>query len=485
MTNSRQDLERLLLENLKREGLKSLNFFTEQILGFKNKDFHAEWYGFVENHQVIILAPRSHAKTTCLSINYPLWLIAGNPNVRIILASNTITQAQSFLRELTSHLEADKMFRAVFGTLKPEIPVRWTDTEIIVLRDKLVKDATVSCVGTGGTVLTKRADVIICDDILDSENTATLEQRKKVKDWFFRTLLPCLEPEGKLIVVGTRWNTQDLYGELLKDESFNVRKTYKAIKDDGTALWEERWSLEKLMEKKRSAGSLIFNQQYQNEAIDDESALFKQSWLKMDKNDIDISKLDIYGALDPAISQKQSADYSAFTTVGVDKSGKIYVLDVARGHWTVAELIQTIFNKYAFFKHKRIGVETVAFQQVIKSELDRISQEKRIYLPTAELKPDKDKYRRASALTPFFENGVIFLKENQVELIDELLQFPTGRHDDCVDALAYAVQMVKEVPPEPRITWLNVDRDEEPPQSSLIEKIKASGNHYKLGHSRR
>lgn len=439
---------------MRRESLKSLDSFSENVLGFRNQDFHKEWYSFLEdeqNHQIIILAPRSHAKTTCVSINFSLREIVKNPDIRIILASNTISQSQSFLREITAHLENDKLFRAVFGNLKPEIPEKWTDSEIIVFRKLMSKDATISCVGTGGTILTKRADLIVCDDILDAENTATSEQRKKVKDWFFRVLMPCLEPEGKLVVIGTRWNTQDLYGELLKDENFNIRKIYKAV-NDGTALWQERWSLEKLMEKKKSMGSLIFNQQYQNQPIDPETSLFKSAWLKFQDRDIDLKDLEIYGALDPAISQKETADYSVFTTIGVDALGKIYVLDVARGHWSITEMLETIFNKYAFFQHQRIGIESVAFQSVIKSELDRISQEKRIYLPTEELRPDKDKFRRAMALTPFFENGIIILNENQIELIDELLEFPNGKHDDCVDSLCYAVELVKENSFESKIT---------------------------------
>ena len=453
---------------LKKGSLRSIDFFTGKILGFINKDFHKEWYSFLEdekNRQIIILAPRSHAKTTCISINYPLREVINNPNVRIILASNTITQSQSFLREIVANIENNRLLNSVFGNVKPGIPGKWTEGEIIVKREKMSKDATVSCVGTGGAVLTKRADIIICDDILDTENTSTRDQRKKVKDWFFRVLLPCLEPEGKLIVIGTRWNVQDLYGELLKDKSFQIRKVYKAIKDDGKALWPERWSLERLLEKKKSAGSLIFGQQYLNVAIDDESALFKHNWIKFYKPDeIDIKSLDIYGALDPAISKKETADYSAFVTVGVHKeSGKIYVLDVSRGHWTVAEQIQVIFDKYAFFKHEQIGVETVAFQSIIKTELDRIGAEKRIYPPTTELKPDRDKYRRILTLQPYFENGIIVLKENQVNLIDELLTFPAGKNDDCIDALAYAVGLVKKDSVSPRITvYTNDEEDSEP-----------------------
>lgn len=450
------ELKQIYLQNLKRQALLSVDFFSEKILGFENEKFHKEIYHLLESPKypyLLILCPRSHGKTTCVSINYVLWNLVKNPNVRVILASNTITQSSGFLREITQRIEQDKKFRAVFGSLKPRISnlEKWSEHEIIIKRDKIQKDASVSCVGTGGTVLTKRADVIIADDILDPENTATVLQRKKTKEWFLRVLLPCLEPDSKLIVIGTRWCIPDLYGELLKDSTFK-HKVYKAIngRTQKKALWESRWSLEKLMEKKRQMGSLLFNQQYQNQPVDPETALFKSRWIKYFKPDeISLSELDIYGSLDPAISQKQTADYSAFITIGIHKKdGRIFVLDCIRGHWTISQIIENIINKFAFYKHQKIGIETVAFQKLIKDEIDRISREKRVYLPTTELVADRDKYRRISTLQPFFENGTIFLKESQTDLVDELLSFPSGKNDDMVDALAYAIQLVR-VKPEP------------------------------------
>lgn len=472
------DLQKLYLQEIQNRASKDLNFFSQEIIGkkinqvlskkekelgkklyFDNAPFHKEWYSYLQdeaNKKIIVLAPRGHSKSVSFTNNFPLWSLAKNPNLRIVIASNTSSQAQGFLRDIVSHIEENQYFKDCFGNLKSKDPIKWTDNEIIVQRNQLMKDPSISCVGTSGAVLSKRADIIICDDILDEENTATSNQRQKVKNWFHSVLMPVLEPEGRLVIVGTRWHFNDLYSEFLKDDSFDVRKVYRAIKEDGTPLWKERFSLEELEKRKKSAGSVIFSQQYQNEPMSEDTALFPRKNIKFyNPDDINLDELSIFGAIDPAISQKETADYSAFITIGVDEDGKIYVLDVARGHYSPTQLIDIVLDKYKFYKHSSIGFEVVAFQRVLKDELDRVSAKRRIYVPTTELKADKDKKRRATKLVPYFENGLIFLKENQENLIDELTSFPLGKHDDTVDALAYSVSLIQENP-EPQLFIFNV-----------------------------
>lgn len=502
----------LYRESIKRKCVEHCDYFTEKILDFKNPAFVREWFKILElpeNRQILLLAPRSHGKSTAITVNYALWNILKDRNIRVVIASNTASQAQSFLREISARIEKDKNLISIFGKLKPPVSrlQKWTDSEVIVERDSLSKDATVSAVGCGGAILSRRADLILCDDLIDEENSRTSEQRRKIRDWFYKVLLPVLEPSGQLVVVGTRWNIQDLYSDLIKDPSFDVKRVYKAIvreperndlwntwselsrKDKAqgeeflkknniemhkgaVVLYPERWSLVKLMQKKLSSGSLIFAQQYQNVALDDEVAVFKSSWLKYyNPSEVDLSKLTIFGALDPAISEKESADYSVFCTIGIDKDGKIYVLDVDRQRRSIGEQIKTVLNKYQFYKHEKVGIETVAFQRVIKSELDRISQEKRLYVPTTELKADKDKYRRIAALQPYFENGVVFLRDNQDALIDELLQFPQGKHDDAVDALAYAISLIQGEDGRPQLFVIDTNKEPEPEPEEPRKKL--------------
>lgn len=64
-------------------------------------------------------------------------------------------------------------------------------------------------------------------------------------------------------------------------------------------------------------------------------------------------------------------------------------------------------------------------------------------MPLRELKADRDKIRRAQGLQPLFENGAVYMRKDMRALKQELLEFPVGKHDDTVDALAYILQLMK------------------------------------------
>lgn len=154
--------------------------------------------------------------------------------------------------------------------------------------------------------------------------------------------------------------------------------------------------------------------------------------------------LKTYAGLDPAISQKDENCYTAFTTIGVDQQNNIYVLDTTFGHYTQHELIENIiFPKFIKYRHTAIGIETVAYQQAIMDEVVRLGRERNMPLPVKEVKTHKDKVTRAIAITPYFESGMIRLKQSQTELIDEMLQFPRGQKDDVLDSLMIAIDISK------------------------------------------
>lgn len=236
---------------------KTSTEMMSRVLGFRNSWHHRLWYSILDdeviqdpksgllipnrigkkNRFIMILAPRNHAKSTCFTVNYPLREIVINRNIRIVIVSSTGDNAEAFLREIKGHLEREdpsKLFDfvKVHGSLVPQFPEKWTNNQIIVERPSLrLKDPTVSAVGAGGSILSRRADIIICDDILNQENTRTPEQRFKVKSWFNEVLRPVLvqSETSRLIVVGTKWHDQDLYSELLEDEQFDIRLKMQAI----------------------------------------------------------------------------------------------------------------------------------------------------------------------------------------------------------------------------------------------------------------
>ncbi|MFH1421744.1 MAG: terminase family protein [Planctomycetota bacterium] len=191
-----------------------IKFFVKKLLGYQLTEFHAKWFLFqVQHKESLILAPRGHGKSTVCTVCYSIWSILQLPDIRILIVSNTAAQAESFLREIRTQLTQNDKLIAFFGSY---LGPRWTQEEIIVSkRRKIAKEATITAMGVGGPIISKHYDMIILDDIVDEDNARTEEQRNKIKVWYYKSLLPCLEPDGEIHVLGTRYHPYDLYNTLM------------------------------------------------------------------------------------------------------------------------------------------------------------------------------------------------------------------------------------------------------------------------------
>ena len=407
--------------------------FSEAI-GYTNNWHHEEWYDLAINPDIknlLILGPRSHAKTECLGVNYPSMLIGSNRDIRILLVSNTSTQASALVRQIRLRMESDEKYRSLFGNLE-EDSVLWSDEAILVKRSKIMKDPTVSGVGVLGPIIGRRADLIICDDVVDKENAATPTQRDKVESWFKEVLIPVLEPDGKMILIGSTYHYDDLYARLEKNPRFIVRK-YKAIQKDGSPLWPERWPLNKLEEKRAEMGSILFNSQYQSDPSGLQGLFFKDEWLCY--YDLVPQNLRIYQGVDVAIGDSPENDYFVIATVGKDQANNYYLLDILRGHLTFPDQIKAVLNQHQKWKPEKVGIESVAYQKSLSQAAYNVRP-----LPIIEVKTTKSKTERMAALTAYFESGHFHIKREMEAFRTEYLQFPKGEHDDQLDAVEFAVQ---------------------------------------------
>ena len=90
------------------------------------------------------------------------------------------------------------------------------DREFTVNKRSIIKkEATLTALGASGAVISKHFDVIIGDDLVGLENARTEKQRSNLKEWFYSSLFPTLEPDGEIHILGTRYNPLDLYEDLI------------------------------------------------------------------------------------------------------------------------------------------------------------------------------------------------------------------------------------------------------------------------------
>lgn len=457
--------------------------FMEAIVGLKNEPFHNELddnISSVDHRKIAISAARGHGKSAHISIGLPLWLMANNHNLRILLISSTAQVSKSFLSEVVGHIDrndeyklyskfVDPMQLGVIPRVKNWAKMRehWSSDSIVIDRDQLnLKDPTINAVGLFGSILSKRADVIICDDIVTQENSATEIQRKKVIDWIYTTIMPVLVPGGQFIYLGNTWHQDDLVARLMHDPQFDYKKKMAAIISESThpELWE-RWAqfimdesheiVERRMNAEewyranqaamdegvkvlwptrypyselylmRLANPYAFARMYQCDPSDRPDQRFKDAWLdaacKKGKNlRLGLGKREnfemeiVTEGVDLAISEESGSDDTAllildkvkYSKVEGIKMGDIIVRDIIRGKMSPNQVKENIKSHHEQVKPDGIRVETVAYQEAIQRDLDEMGVPVRGYKTGGE---KKDPFIGINSLAIYAELGKLVL----------------------------------------------------------------------------
>ena len=251
-------------------------------------------------------------------------------------------------------------------------------------------------------------------------------------------------------MIGTRYHHLDLYGHLIRNEYAEKHQIIPAIAARGTTPWPEKFSLEWLEERKRQAGSIIFNAQYQNDTTLMKGHIFREEWFRFYEQEPDWSTMRFFIGCDPAATKREAmlsaskanTDWWTIVVGGRvrDAAGEygdeIYVRDIWRARCTKDEYLQKLRAMNERYKPIAVMIETVAAQEYLAQDAQK-------YMPVRRVQRSTDKIARAYWLQAFFENGQVLLPAKHLvgsnpdwqALMDELLLFPEGEHDDFVDGL--------------------------------------------------
>ena len=309
----------------------------------------------------------------------------------------------------------------------------------------------------------------ISEQDVKSGNTDLLDS---VYEYFRSGLRTRLMPGGRVCVLHTRWHTRDLIGRLLKDGAMNPdADQYEMFEfpalltvknpaytpeapdfDPETpatiekSLWPEQWSLESLQRTRASMVLWQWNAQYQQNPTAAESALVTRAqcrrWPHAKPPEVDF----VVQAYDTALTTKARSDYSVCQTWGVWRDDNdvdnVILLNCVRGRWEFPELKRMAHEQAADWEPDSVIVETKASGQPLVDEMRRSG------IFVQEFSPGKgqDKIARLNAIVDMFASGQVWFPETQWadEVIEELVTFPVGEHDDCVDACTLALMRVRQ-----------------------------------------
>jgi phage terminase large subunit-like protein len=397
-------------------------------------------------NRLCVSQPPRTAKSSLLTLSYPFWLILNDPNKNIVIINNTQTLAENFgirLRQLFID-NADMLLAR---------DIRLSDTKhsnsffMFETPDGQLYDGSIKLMGTGGTITGQDVDILICDDLIKGFQDVTPTQLDKLIEWFKSIILQRLEPHSKLIILGTRWASNDVIGYLKENQPDDYKFIeLQALNDDETnCIWNNRYTVKFFQDRRKEIGERLFNALYQQRPLDLTGTYFNLDLLRFENN------------------TRQEYDYGQ--TV---RSWDFAYSDESKGevndYTASCRMTRTLTNDYI--------IHEITYQQLGDKLINTVKSTARLDTPNTPIlietgtaggaaeflfreyrenhlqgynvqqsKPIGAKVDRAAPFRDAILDGRIIIDlpdEPREQLIRQIQSFPLGKRDDIIDAVSYA-----------------------------------------------
>lgn len=423
--------------------------------------FHYEMFALTEDRDLrlsVLVAFRGSAKSTLMTLSYPIWAIVGAQQKKFILIlSQTQTQAKLHMANIKRELESNELLRADIGPFE-EVSDEWGSNSIVISK----YGARITVASTEQSIRglrhgEYRPDLVICDDVEDLNSVKTRENRDKTFQWFNGEVLPIGDQNTKIVIVGNLLHEDSLLMRLRKgieNEKLNGKYfSYPLIDMDEKIAWPEKFKTPEDIEKLRvSIGNdSAWYREYLLRIISDSDRLVHPEWIhyydNLPSESGDHFRYTATG-IDLAISQKESADYTAMVSAkvfGYDDKFRAYILphpinkrmSFPETFDEAKNLSKTLGNG----EYTKLFIEDVGYQQSLIQHLEDNN------IPAEGVKVSgQDKRARLALITHLIKQGkILFPSKGAEALIIQLTSFGVEKHDDLADAFSLlAIQIMKD-----------------------------------------
>ncbi len=455
------------------------------------------------NAKVAIAAPRDFGKTTMISLVWVLYSICYGREDFIVLMSHTSSQAIRVLENIRKEFLENERIRMDFKELfdidyKKRKSKRWTNADIVTQTG-----IEILALGYGQQIRGRkygatRPSLVILDDLEPGENTLTYESKEKMRAWLNQTLLKAGCQDANYLFIGNIFNSLSLLGEIINKEGCsswtkiklraleqypanaqlweqnfhiaNNKDTYqgenglavakkhyldnKAAMDEGAVLlWPQRWSIFDLMHEKNE-DPISFASERQNEPVDMSALSVNVEdfhyWTDRFANTEALlehlgQNVFFVAACDPSTGKHAlKGDYSAIVILACQ--GKFrYIIEADIARPSIDLLIPSILAYCQRYQFSKFAIEANGFQDLIVRELKGTAMEMGIRTEFVPITNMKDKIGRGQAVLPMTKNGYLQYSKMHRMLLDQWSVWPSGKHDDGIDALEMAARFAAEV----------------------------------------
>lgn len=377
--------------------------------------------------RLLITMPPRHGKSWLASLFTPAWFLSLWPERNVILTSHDTALAESWARGVRDFLKANE------AELGPR------------------RGGEVITSAVGGPINGKGGHLLIVDDPLKSWAEASSENaREKQIEWFNSSLYTRAEPGASIIVIMTRWHQRDLAGYLSGEHGDGWEHLHiPALAEhndllgraEGESLCEERFGREALERIRANVGTRAWNALYQQRPSAESGRILKRDWWKYYEV-LPTAFDEVVQSWDLAFKGDESSDYVVGQVWG-RRGADRYLIDQVRGKMDFPQTLAAV--KTLSEKHPR------AYRKLIEDKANGsalVAMLTHVVPGLIVVRPEAGKTARVHEVTAEIESGNVYLPSPELapwveELVTECADFPNARHDDQVDALAYALKYLR------------------------------------------
>ena len=340
------------------------------------KDLCNQLQSFIDSNKKILVInmPPRFGKSYTATL-FVQWLLGRNNKLKIMTGSYNETLSSTFAKQVrdmiaTEQTQGVTVYRDIF----PDTNIKYGEASMNKWALEGSQVANYLATSPTGTATGFGADLIVIDDLIkNSEEAYNSNVLEKHIDWFTNTMLSRTEKGFKLIIIMTRWASNDLAGFILSNYDDVVHINYKAINDDGTPLDEGTLSLEDFEFKTKNMAKEIVYANYQQEPIDIKGRLYSEF-----KTYVDLPKEKIVKIASYCDTADTGEDFLC-NIIYADCNDSAYILDVIYTKEAMEITEPMVAEAYKKFNVNVADIESNNGGRAFARNVERITRDKGNY----------------------------------------------------------------------------------------------------------
>ncbi|KKN53493.1 hypothetical protein LCGC14_0601900 [marine sediment metagenome] len=348
--------------------------------------------------------PRGTYKTTIGSVGGSIEELRQDPELAILIAMNSGTNAAKVLSEIKAILRNNVAFTHLYGNWLYRCPREQQYSLIINRRQRPQKSGSIDVIGKDSSVTSQHYDLIILDDIVDEKDRDSVAERDKTKR-FMNDVIDLLNPGGRIRLRGTFWHHEDVYAYLIEDLNLELQEEYnKGNKESepykftitpardaaGKLNFPNILSDEKLTALRIEKGLASFSaQQMLNPLVEGATVFLKEQAHYFDIDDykdedglLQIDRYSFFGSCDPALGRTTTGCYAPIFTGLVNDIGDLCLVDMNMEIRQPSSIVDTIIDNDAIYYYEEFSIESNASQVLYGELLDAQIREMNLKIHT-------------------------------------------------------------------------------------------------------